>query len=84
MNTSLKREIHIEVNFSVETYVTTCAVYTIADEVFMSHLVKRNKKTYELCEYFGERRKTKGNILQNLIDKEWYDSISRATRRIEQ
>ena len=75
MNTSLKREIHIEVNLSVEIYITTCAVYTITDEVFRSHLVKRNKKTYELCESFGARRRTKGNILQNLIDKEWYDSI---------
>lgn len=84
MNTSLKREICIKVNLSVEIYITTCAIYTITDEVFMSHLVKRNKKTYELCESFVERRNTKGNILQNLIDKEWYDSISRATRRIEQ
>lgn len=84
MNISLKREIHIKVNLSVEIYITTCAVYTITDEVFRTHLVKRNKKTYELCESFGERRSTKGNILQNLIDKEWYDSINRTTGRIEQ
>ena len=76
MNTSLKREIHIRVNLSVEIYITTCAVYTITDEVFRAHLVKRNKKTYELYESFGARRRTKGNTLQNLIDKEWYDSVN--------
>lgn len=69
MNTSLKREIHITVTFnlSVEIYITTCAVYTITNEVFRSHIVIRNKRTYELCESLGKRRNTKGNILQNLI-----------------
>lgn len=71
MSTSLKREIHITVTFNlgVEIHTTTCAVHTITNEVFRSHIVKRNKKTYELCESFGKRRNTKGNILQNLIDK---------------
>lgn len=66
MNTSLKREIHITVTFnlSVEIYITTCSVYTITNEVFWSHIVIRNKS-----ESFDERRNTKGNILQNLIDK---------------